>query len=631
MTIPKEEKSLILIGNDIKSDKYKSQIDPIRALALKGEMDEANELKVKLYSFTPSGTFGKQRLPEFLKMYSGFVHLDFDYLDPSSVESIFNKITAIPFTFMCFLSPRGMGFKVFIEVDTKADKHPVAWVQVCSYYENALGLKSDPSCKDINRLCFVSHDLNLYKNLNNEKFQVTLAENQLNEQQLVAPKLNDIPEIALDLTTLFHQQIEFTNKKLQYSVGDRNNYVYRLASNCNRVGIPLENTAELSFLYFDLPEKDIRASVQSAYTHHTHEFGKFANSAKVPAAILTHGKGSLATISKHIMPVDASGNLVGLFKAQPANEWIEEASRRPIPQMLFSEFWHEGEICILFASSNLGKSLLAVQISNSISKGIAIVGFKLETQKQVVLYFDFELSDKQFENRYSEGYTYHYHFDDNLIRVEINPEAELPEKIPFEDYLTLSIERLIIEKGVKILIIDNLTYLRTETEKAKDALPLMKLLKALKTKYGLSLLILAHTPKRDLFKPLSKNDLQGSSMLMNFCDSSFAIGESNTDSKLRYLKQIKARNTEIMYDSENVCVCQITKSNSFLQFEFIGFGSEARHLKQMTEEQKSTADKVILDMASKGKSLREIGKELNISHTTVKRKLEKHGKTIPEN
>jgi len=334
----------------------------------------------------------------------------------------------------------------------------------------------------------------------------------------------------------------------------------------------------------------------------------------------------LLDASNLIQQVDGSSNLIGLFKAQSANEWLEEASQRPIPKMLFSEFWHEGEICILFAGSNLGKSLLAVQVANSISKGFPIPGFKLETSKQPVLYFDFELSDKQFENRYSEDYTCHYHFDQNLIRVEINPDSELPEKITFEDYLTHSIEQLIVTKGIKILIIDNLTYLRTETEKAKDALPLMKMLKSLKTKYGLSLLILAHTPKRDLSKSLSKNDLQGSSMLMNFCDSSFAIGESNTDSKLRYLKQIKARNTEIMYDSENVCVCQISKTNSFLQFDFIGFAAEASHLRQMSEKDKSTVDKLILDMASKGKSLREIGKELSISHTTVSRKLEKYGK-----
>jgi RecA-family ATPase len=59
----------------------------------------------------------------------------------------------------------------------------------------------------------------------------------------------------------------------------------------------------------------------------------------------------------------------GLFTVKTASRWIEQAKTRPIPQMLFSEFWFEGELCILFADTNLGKSILAVQIGNSISKG----------------------------------------------------------------------------------------------------------------------------------------------------------------------------------------------------------------------------------------------------------------------
>ena len=102
----------------------------------------------------------------------------------------------------------------------------------------------------------------------------------------------------------------------------------------------------------------------------------------------------------------------------------------------------------------------------------------------------------------------------------------------------------------------------------------MKNLKALKSKYGLSILALAHTPKRDLSRPITQNDLGGSKMLYNFIDSCFAIGQSNTDKNLRYIKQIKARNTAMIYDTENVIVCQIDKAYNFLAFEFIDFGAE---------------------------------------------------------
>ena len=282
-----------------------------------------------------------------------------------------------------------------------------------------------------------------------------------------------------------------------------------------------------------------------------------------------------------------------LLEVKTANKWIEQASQRPIPRMLFSEFWFEQELCILFADTNVGKTILAVQIADSISRGQSIPGFKLETKAQKVIYCDFELNDKQFQSRYSRNYEYPYQFSDNFLRVEINPDADFPEDASFEFALSNAIERVITDTGAKIVIIDNITYLRHENERAKDALPLMKHLKRLKSKYNLSLLVLAHTPKRDLTKPLTRNDLQGSKVLMNFCDSSFAIGESSSDSSFRYIKMIKVRSTEHIYDSYNIMVCQITKPDNFLHFNFLHLDSEYKHLKMVTERDREILEEEV--------------------------------------
>ena len=319
--------------------------------------------------------------------------------------------------------------------------------------------------------------------------------------------------------------------------------------------------------------------------------------------------------------LNLTANKHGLFTIKTANDWIEEAKNRPIPKMLFSQLWYEGEICILFADTNLGKSILAVQIGNSISKGEQITNFTNETQTQTVLYFDFELSDKQFQNRYSKDYTENYLFDDNFLRVEINPDLELPKDVTFDDYLILSIEKSILSSNAKVLIIDNLTYLKSDNEKAKEASPLMKKLKEFKSKYSLSILILAHTPKRDLSKPISKNDLAGSKALMNFCDSSFTIGESNQDKQIRYIKQIKQRNCEQVFDADNVCVCQISKEYNFLQFEFVRIGNEREHLKQYTEKDKNNIILQVKELSQQGKSQRVISAELGISLGAVNKYL----------
>jgi len=334
-----------------------------------------------------------------------------------------------------------------------------------------------------------------------------------------------------------------------------------------------------------------------------------------------------ADADKHQRYFSDKEDQTGLFLVRSANNWLEIAKSRPIPKMLLDVLWFEGELCILFADTNLGKSILAVQIADSISKGKSIFGFRLEAEKQKVLYFDFELSDKQFEARYSEDYSNHYHFNDNFYRAEIYSEAEMPKEFTsFESYLNHSLEQALTETQAKILIVDNITYLSAETERAKDALPLMKQLKALKQKFGLSVLVLAHTPKRDLSKPITRNDLQGSKMLINFCDSSFAIGESNQNKSIRYIKQIKVRNSDFKFDKDNVAVCRIDKPANFLSFEFENFGSEDEHLRVFSDNDKVQLENDIVDIKANEPdlSLGEIAKRLGTNKMKVKRTLDRN-------
>ncbi len=307
-----------------------------------------------------------------------------------------------------------------------------------------------------------------------------------------------------------------------------------------------------------------------------------------------------------------------IFTIKSANKWIDDAKNKPVLKMIFSEFWHEGEMCILFADTNLGKSILAVQIADSISKGKSVKSFTMEIEAQKVLYFDFELSDRQFISRYSKDKTEYYidpyQFNNNLLRVEINPDGAIANS--FDDYeksLTLAIETAVEDTGARILIVDNLTYLKSDNEKAKDALPLMKELKSLKEKHGLSIMALAHTPKRDMSKPITINDLQGSKMLGNFCDSVFAIGQSNKDRGLRYLKQLKARQTGIIYDEDNVCVGEIVKPDNFLKYEFLEFGNEREHLAILNKNDREEMIYKVSELEFQGKTQREIASDLGVS------------------
>lgn len=306
--------------------------------------------------------------------------------------------------------------------------------------------------------------------------------------------------------------------------------------------------------------------------------------------------------------VDSEPLKVGMFTIKSFNQTLVDAAKNKEPAKLFDEFWYETETCCLYADSNVGKSILAVQIA----RGIA--------NDRKVLYFDFELNEFHFKRRYSDDETKEpYKFSPNLYRVSLNymMDAYSVEELP--DQIMYNIEKSVKETGASVIIIDNLTWIAYNSRSAKMASELMKRLTALKVQYSLSMLILAHTPKRNMSKPITQNDLGGSRMLMNFLDSAFAIGCSAKDPAIRYLKQIKVRYAELHYGEDNVWLCVIEKIRSFLMFRRIGYGMESEHLKRRKNEDKQAIIAKIKAMRSAGATLREIADELGMTIATVDR------------
>ena len=60
------------------------------------------------------------------------------------------------------------------------------------------------------------------------------------------------------------------------------------------------------------------------------------------------------------------------FVTRTATDWLVYQHDKPVARQLFGEFWFEHELCILFSDTNVGKSILAVQIGDSIARGEGI-------------------------------------------------------------------------------------------------------------------------------------------------------------------------------------------------------------------------------------------------------------------
>lgn len=300
----------------------------------------------------------------------------------------------------------------------------------------------------------------------------------------------------------------------------------------------------------------------------------------------------------------------GMLSVRSVNKTLQDASSRPNPRDLYWGLWHEGETGCLFADSGTGKSIFAVQMGMEIA----------ETER--VLYIDCELSDKQFQLRYTSEEGELAKFPDNFFRCEINPDAVYDGD--FETTILANIEECAKGVGARVIMVDNLTYLCNDSEKGDKAGAFMRNLLQLKKKYGWSVLVIAHTKKRDLWRPLDANSLAGSKKLYNLFDCIFALGRSANEEQVRYLRQFKVRVCEERYGSNNVIVYELVKDGAMTRFEHIGFGKESDYLADIPSDgtRKTNGDKVVAVMTEgveyKHKELIELAMGLGINENSAK-------------
>lgn len=279
------------------------------------------------------------------------------------------------------------------------------------------------------------------------------------------------------------------------------------------------------------------------------------------------------------------------------NQVKNDAQNEPEIIPLIPGFWNRGEVAIFAGDAGSGKSLYSVSEAAKIA------------QDHKILYYDFELSDRQIEKRYLNKT-----FNDNLLRVDYDPEA-LDYTFNFED-----IEQDLQATGAKIIIIDNITALSLKNTVDPDAaLKVLRGLKMLQIKHRVSSLVLAHTPKIAPNTPLTMNHLAGSKHLSNFADSIFFIGRSTQGKEIRYLKQVKNRSDE----DSRVFTISIEDQDGFLTYQFINYCDERDHLQEIAPNPNDELKQTVLELRNNGESYSQIEAALyknfgrKVSRTTI--------------
>ena len=295
-----------------------------------------------------------------------------------------------------------------------------------------------------------------------------------------------------------------------------------------------------------------------------------------------------------------------LKKLTKANECIIAAKRLPPPDMLFDEFWREGELALLFGPQATGKSVLAVQIADAIARGKVIDGFQMTTKRPRVLLVDLKLSLRQFLTRYSaeDGSQKSYKFSENLYR----------ERPPSRERLCEWLHETVLANRISVVVIDDIAELRHTYDGTRETLLLMRELKKLKDELDISVLVIAGTREPGRGVSVSEPDMQRSRVLCDAADSVFALGASQCGSGDRYLIQTRSRSACPFWTASNAPVCRMGRTGDGL----LSFTFDERFSPEIDEDLRLLICNV-KSMHERGVSYRMIGEHFGFSKSKAER------------
>lgn len=292
------------------------------------------------------------------------------------------------------------------------------------------------------------------------------------------------------------------------------------------------------------------------------------------------------------------------FEYTTLNEIVEDGMKAEKREYLYKNLWIEKELTMFFGAANVGKSMIAVQIAEEIAK-----------KGKEVMYFDYELSEQQLSDRYeTEDGKGHYVFSENLLRPNLDIDKYCVDKERLKKLFQRMEEAAGL--GIKIFIVDNITYLNSNLQKGNEATKFIINFKSKMEMLGVSVLLLGHSPKVKDNAILTLDKLSGSKNLSNFIDSCFAVGKVEGERKV-YLKQLKARSCAISMDENHVLVGTLTKrEDGFIEFAEEGYAVEKELLKGKPDI--TPLKEQAYRLYKEGKKFREIGRMIGVNDKTAK-------------
>lgn len=305
---------------------------------------------------------------------------------------------------------------------------------------------------------------------------------------------------------------------------------------------------------------------------------------------------------------------------------LSSMAARSFPAVdLWHGLWYQGEMACLFGEPNVGKTILAMQIANVLSKR----GLK-------TFYYDFENAAHQFKARYKTDKSDPNSSDGNYIVKPLNPNysnAKLDSRSVLE-----YIKKDFTTERAPVIIIDDITHLIGSGDQA-DIRYVLNTLRSWTQHFLVSILVLAHSKRRKPSSLTTIDTLAGSFEYSYAFDSIFSLTRANQynaehNNITHYIKHHKNRMGPVIYHDLNVITVKFGRdeNNGFLQFnDFYTGGNERQLLRDYGYSTSEQINKAILQYKKLSFSTREIANIVGCSQSHVSRTIRKHQDILDKN
>jgi VirE N-terminal domain len=246
-----------------------------------GDKKKISELKKKLPAVTWSGTFSTRNSNNLIA-YTGILCADIDDLDPNYAITLLDEMKEDGYILAAFMSP-SCGIKILFSTDQDASRHLDFFEVVKTYIKKTYNADVDEKCKDIPRLCFLSHDENVHINkVAAHIFTATTKVPATKKAPAVDPPPPPAePSLKVDYLYQIPAKIhEIVTKTITPGDGNYNQYINLYAIQANRYGLTVDECASNICYYcgWGSPDKNDLATINSVYRKFSAEHKSYPNS-----------------------------------------------------------------------------------------------------------------------------------------------------------------------------------------------------------------------------------------------------------------------------------------------------------------------------------------------------------------